>query len=446
MREQPTPVGPSEKAESAKVANRSTASSRTGPDIPGALSPLTPGSMLRLQRSAGNRVVASMRAAPRIAQRVDNYTGPTVGVEQELDSGQKVVIPNPKDRGRLGSVLKNGQVLVEFTSDVGGHQNEYTIELKTTPTVKDGAANSVSTGVAERQEALRIMVGAILRAGARKGPVASGTYGDYTIVIDNPNHSIQLAGRPSTHENAASESVTFANQASLGVRTQDLSGAATADIALILQESKWYEAGLEADLPVQQGMQNLPGARRIYALVASTIAFLAKLVAEAPDLVKVNDDGEIEGDLYNSTLKDKWGVLPRTPVWDWLDVLPPPDKGFVQTALREKYNNGTTKPAYNHISNKLALAGHKIPDSTIGNTAASVFEFRGVPQALEKYLYQSEGGEWQVSADISAREAAVAEEWARNKPQSALAKKIAAVVSNLKVENANPDVDDDEWK
>lgn len=363
-----------------------------------------------------------------VVQRVVNYSGPTIGVEQEIASGQKVVIRDENARkGPLGVVKKGDEVLVEFTADIGSFLDEYTIELKTTPTTKNaGAGTGLPEGIVDRQAAMKVMVGAILRAGAREGPVVPGTYGEYTIEIKKPNHRIRLAGR-ATSADPADEQVRFADQASMGVKTSDLGiGGNSEEVRLILSNAPWFDRSLESQLD-SQGLTNAEQAKTVYALVASAIKFLHTIV-ESSDKVRVNEEGEIRGDLYNSSIKDKWGVLPRTPVWDWIKSLARADQGAVKGKLRSTYDKDPTKAAFKHIANSQDLAGHPVPASTIGGAQASVFEFRAaVPDSLKPYLYSSPGGEWELPSDLSERERHQAEELARN-TQSPFGKAIAALL------------------
>jgi len=242
----------------------------------------------RLHAAYGNQAVGRLirdgfgigiatRTDRPLVLRVVDYSGPTIGVEQELTSGQKVVIPNPLDRGRLGVVKKNGQELVEFTSDIGGGPtNEYTIELRTTPAVKSSKA-----AIDDRQLAMKIIVGAILRAGARDGPVVPGTFEEFEIQIEKANHRIKLADRSASTERA-NESISFANQASTGLKTRDLLQCVSPEAVLVLNHATWYNSDLKAELAPAH-LNNADHAQLLYSLIASVIIFLAKTVDRFAD-------------------------------------------------------------------------------------------------------------------------------------------------------------------
>ncbi len=308
-------------------------------------------------------------------QRVD-YGGPTVGVEQEIASSQKVYIANPANRGRLGHVERQGQVLVEFTSDIGSDETHlYTIELKTTP-VEQAAAE----GIADRKTATGLLVRAVLEAGRERRSVAPMVDGEFRLVIAQPGHEIRF-------DEFGSQAVGFANQASTGMQTRALLGQAP-EALLVLENAQWYQRELGAQLP-PGGLDDADAASTVYGLVASVVQFLASRVQAFPHLLRIEGGMQktITGDLYNSEVKDSWGVLPRTPVWDWLNVLSQGDQTAVQQRLIAASNEDSYRAALAHIRNKLDLAGHPIPESTIGGEQASVFEFRSPPAELNQFFY-----------------------------------------------------------
>ena len=130
----------------------------------------------------------------------------------------------------------------------------------------------------------------------------------------------------------------------------------------------------------------------MYSLVASVIAFLASRVEAFPERIGVAN-GELVGRLHDTDVKNSWGVLPRTPVWDWLNVLQAPEKERVQERLRTRFTGGAGKAAFTYVSLKQDLAGHAIPESTVAGAQASVFEFRSVPNQLRPFLFSQEHAE-----------------------------------------------------
>jgi hypothetical protein len=298
-----------------------------------------------------------------------DYTGATIGVEQELVGDHKIY---SKTRGVIGNVLKAGVILVEFTTDMGSN-DEYTIELRTKPAEKEDPV-----AMRNRLEATRVMVSAIETAGKTREGVVTQDLGGFHIEILH-DHTIRSDGPGG---------IGFGNQASMGVQTDELASG-TGDSALLLRYAKWFDPGFAARLPTP-GLLEADKSARVYGMVASVIKFLAEIVRKVGD-TSLKEEGDIGFPVVSPEIKNQWEVLPRTPPWEWLDALQPSDKAAVQKQLRadfttEKFDKG----AFLHISLKQALAGHPVPPATIGGKHSSIFEFRSVPPELRKYLYGEE--------------------------------------------------------
>lgn len=311
---------------------------------------------------------ASIAVQQRQTVQCKDYEGTTVGVEQEM-TGHKIMIPQTKDRGVQGWVKLAGDLLIEFTSDMGS-DGEYTIELRSTPT--EAADDDAITA---RKEATEVMIAAIVDAGKEREGVKSQQRGKYKITIVQPRHRIEL------------DRGGFCNQASLGVQTDGMADGSE-DGALILKYAAWYDPGLAAKIPAM-GLENQDKGAAIYAMLQSTINFLADIVRGYGP--KALDNGEIAINIFEPKIKDKWAVLPRTPPWDWLGVLSANDRSYVADYIKASSQaDAFSQAAYGHMLAKRALAGHKVPESTIAGEHASVFEFRSVPHELKKYLYGEE--------------------------------------------------------
>ncbi|HET9620305.1 MAG TPA: actin cross-linking domain-containing toxin [Kofleriaceae bacterium] len=312
-------------------------------------------------------------------QRVTDYAGNTVGVEQEMMQ-HKVIIPNRNDRGVLGYVT--GGVpptkLVEYTSDIGGTDARYTIELRTTPCVK-----SDPQAVQARKDAIAELIRQIEAAGAERRAVAPGTFGAFTITITKPEHRID----PPDFGGGG-----FANQASMGVPAKQLTAThPDQDTQLIVRNAAWYKADLAGEFDPADTVEP-DRARQTFAMVGSVVSFLAGIVRGGGPHA-LSPDGDIEMNIYDSQVKNRWGTLPRTPPWDWIDTLDNQgDRTKVKQQLRARFTtNPVDKAAFNHIVNKTDLAGHPVPASTVNHDPSAVFEFRSVPFELKPYLHGEEG-------------------------------------------------------
>ncbi len=313
----------------------------------------------------------------KVVQRMD-FNGPTVGVEQEL-SGVKLACDD-RDRGVIGEVRNGGEVLVEFTTDMGG-DGLYTIELRTTPCVK---ANALE--VEARKTATRVMLGAITSAGQDRRAVdgdmdlrPADHAAGFRIKILQPRHSIRLEG---------SGDFSFSNQISMGVGTDALAVGDDPDADFIRNYAArtWYDQDLAERLPVE-GLEEPGKARGAYALVASVITFLARLRREQGEGALDGSD-DIAAGLHTPKTKNRWGVLPRTPPWQWLKVLTAHDMGVVKAFIREEFSaERFDQAAYRYIMSEQDLAGHQIPAATINEKHSSVFEFREVPNELAPFVY-----------------------------------------------------------
>lgn len=316
-------------------------------------------------------------------KKLKNYKGNTVGVEQEIQSEQKIRILD-NSQGTQGYVEKHGVRLVEYTSDMLTQvAHEYTIELKTTPSEKDS-----EVAIADRLKAMSIMLDAIIEAGKERRGVRNKKVGDFNIVIVRPNNIV-------TNGAIDQSGINFSNQASLGVQTQSLVGNSP-EVQLIRSKARWYYPTV---LPrkFQKKLDNPEAAQEVYNLISCAIRFLANIIEKESELVHLNKsnpkDLSIKGDLYNSGLKDSWGVLPRTPIWDWLNFLSSSDQNQVSAAIMKMSPAGVSQrsldAARDHIKKRKPLAGHKVPESTIWGEQASVFEFRRVPDELDRYTYHT---------------------------------------------------------
>lgn len=377
---------------------------------------------------AGNETVAAPavpKPEPSAASR--DYRGVTAGVEQEI-KGQFQV--QTAARGRLGKVLtKDGSAtLVEFETDmkVQGPDNLYTLEFKTTPCALDD-----EEGLRLRSEAQQFLVGKIREAGRGTGSLVNAESEFVVLRVDRRNFKIV---KPSEGK------MMFANQLTMGIKTQDLLAAAKSakgelkpDLSslrvmggpegnkkaqaeqaahMILLAGSWFNyersdvlmAEFAARVRDKAHGDGAETAAASFNLLTQLIWFMTnqmmtiarkaeqqqgraegrpKTPTELGATV-INEEGYPIVDTSLPVYKNAFGTLPKTSPMRWIATLPTP----WQLEVREQV--GTPPAAFDGPANVYAsiwkfiqmgeaLAGHPIPLFTISGEDAVAFEFRSMP-------------------------------------------------------------------
>ncbi len=306
--------------------------------------------------SAGRGVLAPLR----IAGPAD-YAGTTVGVEQELPSGARVVCKKD-DRGVFVQVFKAGRMLAELTSDMGGPV-DYTIELRTSPVVATD-----QLGNADRKHAVGLLVAAVKTAGRdRRAIIASDISGDnraagFVLKIHNKNHRI-------TYEDG--EISGASNQISVGVQTDAMLGGSP-ESALLLKSSAWFKPRADAKAPFKDQAK----AHRAFEMLLSAVEFLGGIYRSGN-----------AAKLHDPAIKNSWQVLPRTSPAEWLTPLVPADREVVLKMVQAHLTDDFLQQAFDYmVMQKGALAGHLVPAATILGKHSSIFEFREVPYEMRGHV------------------------------------------------------------
>lgn len=335
-------------------------------------------SVQRFQATFGVFSLRKSKLPGNIVQRV-NYESNTIGVEQEI-SGYKLRCLD-SDRGIIGDVRKSGNVLVEFTTDMGSH-GEYTIELRTTPSEKSKEEN-----INDRNVAMDIIVSAIKKAG---NDARSVDEKDVDSKYKDEGFSISIMKHKHTIFREGDGRISFANQVSLGVPIDALAEEGDADVALIRSNAIWYQNGVEGIDFEGQNFEEKGKSEQAYRMVSSIIKFLSEMLRGAGE-ESVDEENNISMNIYDPSQKNKWGVLPRTPPWDWLKSLKEGDQSKVKKILKDRFSGDKyCIAAYNHIIYRKSLAGHQVPPAEINGKQSAIFEFRTVPNKLAKYVYGDE--------------------------------------------------------
>jgi hypothetical protein len=360
-----------------------------------------------------------------------SFTGISVGTEQELGdvkiskekngSAHIAIVRVRTDREQYGLF---GEALLEVTTDIGGATHhtgdlyDYTLEIKATPTEMAEPAPGQGPAAAhatqgDRVDAFKELAARINAMGSLGGRLLPTDAGPSCYVdISNSVHLIRL-------DESGRDMSGGGSQITVGLATADLlqnspkpgePQTASSAILGLIRRAPWYQPQLEAELvpPAATGpsappspaslsssssppapapdskatattsYDNPEGASKAFAYLVSIISFLAELLQETQ---------EKGGQLYDSAIKNKWQILPRTKPWDILNELTPADRAKVQQAIREHRLSGSPAwdQARDHVTSGRDLAGHPAPRPAIQAAGepqprlGSLFEFRDGP-------------------------------------------------------------------
>jgi hypothetical protein len=322
-----------------------------------------------------------------------NFTGTSAGVEQELIGVKLRLIKG--STGVIGKVYDHDRLLAEYTTDMG-KDGVYTVELRSTPT----ELNDMD-GLAKRKQAIGLLVKAIETTSREFGNdgLKSGDLGPFQLVI--------LGGK--VHSLIHEGSTGYANQVTVGVSSEEIGTPAS---AVITTNASWFQPELRNAI-VTHGLPDGEKAANIFAYIASVIIHLAEIIQF--NRVQV-DDGEITGNIYHPSIKNKWDVLPRTAPWKSLSILSDDAQRRVKQTIAAlatpaHITAANFKAAKQHIQYSKALAGHEY-ESFVNGKHASLFEFREPPHNLHYLLHSdnpdSEDGEVKSAAGPPSSSSSVA--------------------------------------
>ncbi|MBM7774998.1 hypothetical protein JOD54_005202 [Actinokineospora baliensis] len=320
------------------------------------------------------------------------FTGPSVGTEQEFLG---VRLGKAGSGGSLiAEVVADGRLLVQVTTDIGGGEDApegylgYTMELKTSPTeVAD------EDGWAARTAAIRAVVkaiGSMVKSGSDTRAFSSGKLEDFDLVVHNTEHVVYKTDSWSSGVSGSSRHATY------GLPFADL--GTTSAGAQLVQKAHWYlDWSEEFDLITGPWVAR-DRALATYNYLRSVLVQLAALTTKHS--LAVHNLGELRGytgNLYDSSVKNSWGTLPRTAPLLAIGLLPQADQERVKTALRARPSRVTDTQVWTavvwHIFQSLTLAGHTPAQPTYATgRPGTLFEFRsGIPVDFKHAFVLVEG-------------------------------------------------------
>jgi hypothetical protein len=303
----------------------------------------------------------------------DAFSGPSLGTEEEL-SGTTIKMKMTAPR-LIGIVFKEGTPLVLITRDMRlraleGDYREYTVELRTTPTLVPGP-NTPGELWEYRRRALQVAIWAI--ENRTTGPLQDDEWRDYTTYIRNSDHSF-------IH---SSSTITGSDkQATFGIPASAIVSAGQDDRAAGRLhphvQVPWYRDQFIADTAVDGFDLDEKVA---YAFLMSAVLKLTQLP---------RDKKKDEPLLYQPQIKNEWQVRPRTPPLKILDIFTEVRRDAIKQAVVKSTRPDVTPPAGTDwskfagwITDGENMGGHKPPDATINGTRAMLFEYRAAP--VDKY-------------------------------------------------------------
>jgi hypothetical protein len=297
------------------------------------------------------------------------FTGPSLGTEEEL-SGATIKMKMTAAR-LIGVVSRGDEPLVLITRDMRiqafeDDYREYTIELRTTPTLVPGPGTPV-THWEHRRRALQVAIWAI--EVHTTTPLTSDSWGGYDTYIRNPDHSFIKSS--STGITGTDKQATFGIPADAIVSAGQ--GDRTTEQLHPHVRVPWYRDQFTAD-PAVGGFSL--AERVAYAFLMSAALKLTRLPRQKNEVY-----------LYQAPVKDAWEVRPRTPPLRILDIFPASRQDAMKQALARSAPPAVADPPTatdwtkftGWITDGRSLGGHKPPDATINGTPALLFEYRRAP-------------------------------------------------------------------
>lgn len=349
-------------------------------------------------------------------EKPKEYPSATEGIEVENPVPFQVVLRNSKNRGVMAWVQDaKGEKLAEFTTDMG--TNPYTIENRTTP-----CPSADLQGIDARKRALKMLADHIEEAAAATttGLIPTGTYepgdektwqttsptkgvavkedtkGDLTLKLKEKNHRVVPKSGSPRPGVQITKGVSF---------TQMLAEAPARTGAFLhaywMEDYKPYFAHYGKTTPAAT-----PAEATVFGMLASLVHFYLRRLDWSSRLSGSDEPGvggkAVTGgavtlpDMTQPTVKNPWGLLPKTPPGKWLSGLDEKAQGRVKQALRNvpagvPGANPVNTTAWNTVLNDTVfpggmIAGHAVPEFKIANETGFAFEIR-TPKLDEKSGY-----------------------------------------------------------
>ncbi|NER78155.1 MAG: DUF4157 domain-containing protein [Leptolyngbya sp. SIO1D8] len=383
-----------------------------------------------------SHVVQQSNSSKRHVQREKDYESPTIGIEREISKPYKIRLEGHVPGGVIGKVKYEGRTLVEYTTDMSTQKTDknthkkwtqFTIELKTTPI----EINNLEK-ITERRNAVATLA-AWLDSVANKGVIKStrkkeiDAGGGYTIEISRYHKVLKQGG---------DNDIQWGDQATLGITLSDLLNPPEPDekgtesaASIILGRAAWagnrdyFEkkfsqkysemspnaealCGLIGSLMqfwctniIQQGLENQTLERQMIPkdLVKTSLGLggvTEEQKQKAKEKIKKLKEKKVApkyekgylGALVNPKVKNMWGALPKTKPIRWLENLSEnKEKQAVFDILKDNKpdavkNQDMWDSVLAAIKRGDDIAGHQVPDFTIGGDIGMAFELRTPPK------------------------------------------------------------------
>ncbi|RLK58916.1 actin cross-linking domain-containing toxin [Actinokineospora cianjurensis] len=302
------------------------------------------------------------------------FTGPSVGTEQEF-LGVRIGRKSAGGSG-IADVVSHGQVLVQITTDIGGGGDApfgylgYTMEIKTSPTEVTDVA-----GWESRRSAIREVIAAIaIMVQVKGGAFTAGKLGEFDLVVHNSDHVVYGSDTLSTGVSGSSRHATFGLPFAL---------LGTEHAALVTKAGWYQDWSEEFDLIEGTGWVDRDRSLGVYNYLRSVLTRLAELTADYSLAVHgLHELKGFTGNLYDSAIKNRWGVLPRTSPWVAIELLATSDRDRIRPTLLKRPSRIDDpviwSAAVSHITQHRSLAGHTptAPTYTEQDLPGTLFEFR----------------------------------------------------------------------
>lgn len=353
---------------------------------------------------------------PKFGKEFDSTS---IGAEVELGG---IVCALPEGAAQAFAVVKlaaTNEALVKITKDMSstmyGHpgkqitqqmKNEkwltYTIELVTYPCEKSNA-----DGLAYRKQAVEFLLQHFTTHVKNNPhmPLEDMTSDDdvFTLEVANKKHIIAanlgagLEDIPGTITAPAE-----GKQATVGIKASAFGTGADDDIKMLEDNAPWYHpeyanddaiVALKPKTNLENGdVDDIGRVKRSYAYLKSIIENIAHLVHKYNLSIEGYDavGASRANGLADPKVKNEWKVLPRTAPKHVLKGMTPRDRSAVLDLIYKlpggDRNANLWKASINFVKSDYVAAGHAINDAKVGNEDAMLFEYRQLPDSLDKLL------------------------------------------------------------
>ena len=349
----------------------------------------------------------------------------SIGSEQELNG----VIVSTAEKSRAGSFAtaydSEENPLLEVTTDIkhggkvfklddfgnkipGSRPNTFEIDEEkayfTIEIISHPIELNNKDGIDKRKLIFENIVNKINDLAKINGSLTSGPLNEGSKLAVKKEHKI--------HYDFGKDSVSGSvNQATIGVAVDAIG---TGDNGgEFIENAPWWNNSFKGDVNDSEdnGFVNFERVQNIYALIMSVIYKFCSIVGSQK--VKVGNLSSQPGyenfskNLWDSNIKNLWGLVPRSNIWGTLDILDLSDKVRIIKLIKNKVKESSFYSdtlisgfCLDHVEQKLDLAGHPVDGAKVGGKDAALFEYRSennMPEEIKSVF-------WRVSKSESPNE------------------------------------------